>query len=144
MRRPNTATITIGVIAVAMTLIVARAVYAQVPTVKAKGKAIEIMNLLPGGVPVVTTVDLFTVPAKRRFIVTDIIFNNDHDTSVRAQRLTRNGGNSAMGFITIPANSAFSHSFGTGLVFEEGDVIGVRNGDTVGPTEFTVTGYLTK
>lgn len=116
---------------------------AQVPTVKGKGNLIEHVELIQNQLADLEDVSIYTVPASRRLVITDVLISNSNTDSVCCQRIYRSDV-PATTFLSVPAESTFSHSFVTGLEFEAGEEVVVRNGASSGPTNWFLTGYLTK
>lgn len=117
-------------------------VHSQIPTVKGRGKLIEVVELIENLVDNLTSVSVYTVPAGRRLVITDILISNGNSSSVVAQYLLRDGAAATI-YITVPARSTFSHTFATGIEFQAGEVVSVRNGQSSGKTDFYLRGYLT-
>jgi len=132
-----------GVVIVVAVGILARDIYAQVATVKAKGKALQTVEIVESDVANLTEVTVFTVPESRRLIITDILVGNENPGAALFNRIFRNGSDTTI-FIAVPPESTFSHSFATGIEFLSGDTVSVRNGDNVGTIDFALYGYLTK
>ncbi len=112
-------------------------VRAQVATIDAPGKIREPVNLLIT-LPNNQQTTMFTVPANRRFILTDIIISNRNATAARAQFIPKQL------LVTVPGGSTFEHGFNTGLNFGPGDTLDGTNLDGTQDLEVFFTGYLLK
>ena len=100
------------------------------------------VDIIENSVANLTTVpSAFVVPDGKRLVITDVVISNPNASSATAQRILKNGV-FVTSSITVAAGSAFSHTFATGLEFAAGDNVGVRNGDSVGPTHFYLRGFL--
>lgn len=132
----------LAVLASAMLLAPDRA-QAQLPTFKAIPAKLKTVELIADSVANLTTTDLLTVPADRRVIITDLLIANSNNAEVVSQRVFR-GASAATLSLVIPANSSFSHVFATGIEFDAGEVVRVRNGASSGPVNFYLRGYIVK
>ena len=119
----------------------------QVATINQPGTIIGSVELSANSVANLTDVDIYTVPAVPagvRFKITDIIISNDNASSDCCARIFTGPGpvTARTGFMVIPAGGSVDHSFLNGINFSSGQVVNVRNGDSVGDIHFTVRGYL--
>jgi len=102
----------------------------------------DIVEIVEDAVPGLSTVVVFTVPASRILVITDVVISNDSTNPATGQRIFRSGA-PATAFITVAPQSAFSHTFATGIIFTAGSTVAVRNGNGVaGDTRFYLRGYL--
>ena len=76
-----------------------------------------------------------------RLVVNGMIVSSGNATKAGSVRIRRNG-TSVTAFICVPAESAFSHSFASGLQFKAGDTVELRNDSNAGPIDFSLYGYL--
>ncbi len=88
------------------------------------------------------TVDAFTVPGGKRLVITDVVISNPNATAAHRVGIY-NDVIAVTDFITAAPNSAFSHTFATGLEFAAGGVVRLYNGSTAGPIHFYLRGFLT-
>src|SRR5262245_64826474 len=101
----------------------------------------DIKEFAQAGVPIATTVDLFTVPANQILVITDLMITNDNATPADALRIFRSN-NQATSFITVAPHSTFAHTFATGILFLPGDTLRVRNGGSAASATFYLRGFL--
>ena len=101
-------------------------------------------NLGPGGTALV-----YTVPAGRKFMLTDIVIANQSDSlSASLQQVFTGGANCSSvatfrtGHLNIPAGSTFHVPFVTGIGFAAGQLVCIFNGDPTTTTSWTIRGYL--
>jgi hypothetical protein len=121
-------------------LVLARALPAQVATVKAGGKLQETVAINQTFSEDALTI--YTVPAGKRLIVTDIVVANGDQTDTLPFRLIRNQF-AVMGFILVQPQQNFAHSFTTGIEYGPGTEVRVHGDDDI-LTYLSVYGYLTK
>lgn len=101
----------------------------------------EAVEIIENAVGTLMTETVYTVPAGKRLIVTDVTISNGNAVVTGSQRILRNGA-AATAYFTVSAESTFSHTFATGIEFEAGDEVRVRNGTSSGETHFYLRGYL--
>lgn len=77
-----------------------------------------------------------------RPVITDVVITTPNLNPVSCQRIFRENS-PATSRIAVPARSSFSHTFATGIVFTEDQIVRVRNGNSPGPTHFYLRGFLT-
>jgi len=113
-----------------------------VPVVLQKG-ILDIVEIIEDNVPSRTDVNVFTVPANRGLVITDVMISWEvGGTSCSDVRILRNGL-PATSIITVPAFSTFSHAFATGIHFGAGETVAVSNGITGCILHFYLRGFLT-
>ena len=115
---------------------------AQVAGVKFKGKVDELWNSRPYFVNPGEPASIYTVPADRRLIVTDVLVTNENPSSALA-RLTSGTGTFEEVHLVVPGGSVFAHSFATGIVFDPGSEV-TALATATGQLAFHLTGYLIK
>ena len=124
----------------------------QVAMISAPGTYIGSVELSANLVANASDLDIYNVPAPYRFKITDLIISNPNATASCCARIF-NGpgpcgplpimcGPARTGFIAVPAGGSVDHSFLTGINFQSGTTVTVRNGDVVGSIDFTIRGYL--
>lgn len=128
----------------------------QVAVIPQPGTIIGSVELIADDVANVSDVDIFTVPAFPagvRFKITDLIVSNENASASCCARIFTGPGPcppplfepcvARTGLIAVPAGGTVDHSFLNGINFNSGQVVTVRNGDSiVGPLDFTIRGYL--
>ena len=128
-------------VAVSGLFLVAQSVYAQVVTLKGKGKPVEVF-LNGFDVPADTTMLVqnnnvpYVVPEGRSLVITDLVVSNlgtGTDTLFEVEGQLQN-------FVVPPGTLVMN--FQTGLDFAAGDNISVKT--TNGGVSFTMRGILTK
>ncbi len=116
--------------------------WAQNLTVTVPLTAVNIAEIIQDSVPALTTREAFTVPPGQILFITEVVISNGSTNPAVGQRILR-GDNPATAFITVGPNSAFSHTFASGLAFTAGQVVAVRNGTNLaGSTHFYLRGFL--
>jgi hypothetical protein len=121
---------------------------------------IETTRVFRGGISIVTTavasasVLAYTVPAGRKFSLTDLVIANDSDTSPAADQQVLMGLSENCDFadvfrtnsLKVPAGGTLHVPFVTGIGFTAGQHVCIRNGElpaTGGSTTFwTIRGFL--
>ncbi|HKB15104.1 MAG TPA: hypothetical protein VKF62_03515 [Planctomycetota bacterium] len=131
-----------GVAAIVVALFTARQLYAQVPTVKGRGKVLSIVEIIQNGVGTNTTTGVYSVPVDRRLVITDLMIADTSGSTSLNARILRSG-TPATANLTVTAERTLCHSFATGIEFSEGQLVSVVNGDSAGPLNFYLRGYLT-
>jgi len=121
-------------------MVLARDLPAQVATVKAAGKLQETVAINQTFSEDALTI--YTVPAGRRLIVTDLVVTNGDPTDTLPFRLIRNQF-AVMGFVYVQPQQNFAHSFTTGIEYGPGTEVRVH-GDADILTYLSLFGYLTK
>ena len=101
----------------------------------------EAVEIIENSVGTLTTETVFTVPAGKRLIITDLVITNSDAVAAGSQRLARNGS-FVTSFLTVSPESTLTHTFATGIEFEAGDEVQVRNGTSLATTHFYLRGYL--
>jgi hypothetical protein len=116
----------------------------QVAVISQPGTIIGSVELIANGVGSLLDRDIFTVPAGRRFKITDLIIGNPNAAANCCARIFTGPGASVdrTAFITVPANDSVAHGFLNGINFNAGQIVNVRNGASSGDLHFTVRGYL--
>jgi len=105
-------------------------------------RSLDIVEIIENNVPDSTEVDVFTVPANRRLIITDLIISTS-GTNAREARILRDGA-PATSFLPVLGNlNAFSHTFATGIHFVAGETVKVSSGPAGGGSvHFYLRGFL--
>src|SRR6476469_2461731 len=105
--------------------------HAQVPTVKGKGNVISTFEqtfvVLSN-----TTPTVYTVPAGRRLVITDVIISNVSDTESVRVAMDR-GGTGVFAMELLPTR-VFNHAFTTGPGYAAGQSIVLGTGSQSSPT----------
>jgi hypothetical protein len=122
-------------------LLVGPQLHAQSPTVRVEGTFLSAVEIIENNVPDNTNFfDVFTVPANRRLVITDVLIHASGFTAC-CMTILRN---------TLPATfsifvgaAGFNHTFATGIEFTEGQTVAVSN-PSGAPTKWHLRGYLTK
>ncbi len=99
----------------------------------------EIVEIIENSVSSPTPVDVFTVPANRRLIITDVMMSTNSGSS-NAEILR--DGTPATAFINVSSGNTFSHSFATGIEFVANETVAVDAGSGTN-INFYLRGYLT-
>jgi hypothetical protein len=128
-------------LALAVVLIYAQGLQAQVPMVEGKGKVIETVEFSKVNTGNATDT-VYTVPEGRRLIITDILVENTNSQQSAGIGLVR-GTNVIFLSASIPPRGMFQHSFATGVQFTAGQPVRLFNG-VPWITLWYLTGYLTK
>jgi hypothetical protein len=109
-----------------------------------------------GGVPQITAsitagsqLAAYTVPAGRRFMLTDLVIANSSATSPAYGQsvYTGLGGCASFGpfrtaILSVPAGGTLHLPFVTGFGFTAGQVVCISNADDTSATDWTIRGYL--
>ena len=95
-------------------------------------------------VPNLTSVDVFTVPAGKNFMLTDLIISKFEPGAAIDQRLFSGAGcvTQRTSFLSFPGQDTLHIQFATGIGFTSGQVVCIDNGGTNGETDWTIRGYL--
>ncbi len=111
--------------------------------VEVQSKTLDIVEIIENNVPRSTVVNVFTVPANRRLIITDLVISVSVSTAGQTEIL-RNGS-PATSFIATVVGNAFSHTFATGIEFVAGETVAVSSGiiNPAAGVHFYLRGYLT-
>lgn len=118
---------------------------------KAVDPTVNVPLTFQGGVQIVlnllanlTNVDVFTVPAGRNFMLTDLIISKDSTGAAVDQRVFTGAGciTERTAFLSVPGQDTLHIQFATGIGFTSGQVVCIRNGASAGPTNWTIRGYL--
>ncbi len=133
----------IAVAVLAAGLLVTTAVNAGTPAIKEKGKVLGTVELLQDVGNLTTSATLFTVPAGQQLVVTDILISNSNAGDVCCQRIFRSGTD-AIPLVAVQVGDTAVVNLNTGLAFDEGDTLQIRNGQSGGTTRWFVGGYLKK
>ena len=106
------------------------------------GKLNEVVEIIQDNVAISSTVQVYTVPADRRLVITDLMIADEGGGTSFDARILRDGV-AATSNLTVRSNDTFRHSFAKGIEFAAGQAVSVVNGDTSGPLTFYLRGYLT-
>ncbi|MCZ6622846.1 MAG: hypothetical protein O7B35_01205 [Deltaproteobacteria bacterium] len=110
--------------------------------VEVQARTLDIVEIIEDNVPRETVVNVFTVPANRRLIISDLIISSA-GSDARDIRILRDGL-PAPSLITVSSTSAFTHTFATGIHFVAGEIVAVSHGSTgAAPVHFYLRGFLT-
>jgi hypothetical protein len=114
---------------------------AQNLTINVPGVSVtDVKEFIADSVGPLTTVDLFTVPANRILVITDVLISGG--CCGAGHRILRSG-HPATGVILVPAADNFSHTFATGIIFFAGDTLSVRKEISPdSPSSFYLRGFL--
>ncbi len=131
-------------VSVALALALGHDLFASLPTVKGKGRlASTFEKAVALGSPAFET--LYTVPANRTLVLTDVVVGNTAASTFCQFGLVRVGppdDAEVLATIRVPVNETFDHLFGSGIEFGAGaQVIAVV---TSGSAGLTLRGYLRK
>lgn len=101
----------------------------------------ELVEIIQLDVPSDTTIDIYTVPAGKKLLITDVIV---HHGDSRFMEIHRNGTVVSRFRLTTTSTTTFGHSYISGIEFQEGDILSVRNGaGGANQNGFELRGYLT-
>lgn len=130
--------------AVTAGLLLSTAGRAQIPTVTGDARFVQAItidrNLSGSGGGIV-----YTVPANRRLIVTDVLASNNGTAPSAISVASRAPGVpdvTQLNPVYIQPSDTFEHTFATGLDFERGSSVIVSINSTDGITFVTLRGYL--
>jgi hypothetical protein len=93
----------------------------------------------------------YTVPAGRKFMLTDLVIANSSETSAAVNQnvftkqfdsCAPGGTPSRTNELSIPAGSTLHLPFVTGIGFTAGQGVCINNGDSTDTTHWTIRGYL--
>ena len=93
----------------------------------------------------------FTVPAERKFILTDLVISNESDASPAAGQFIAEGadpdcsatlGAARMSPLKVPAGGTLHIPFVTGIRFNAGEIVCIINLDATDQTNWTIRGFL--
>jgi hypothetical protein len=93
----------------------------------------------------------YTVPAGRKFMLTDLAITNGSETTVAIFQSVFTGShptcaflseNRRTNFFSVPAGSTLHLPFVTGIGFTAGQQVCIANGDSADATYWTIRGYL--
>ena len=101
----------------------------------------EAVEIVENDAGTLTSKTVYTVPAGKRLVITDVAISNANANVVTSQRIARNGDFVTTLFV-VGAESTLTHTFATGIEFAAGDEVRVRNGQLSGETHFYLRGYL--
>lgn len=121
-------------------LLVGPELHAQSPTVRAEGTFLSAVEIIENNVFNNTTVDVFTVPANRRLVITDVLI---HASGFTACCVTILRDTLPATFSIFVGAAGFNHTFATGVEFTDGQTVAVSN-LSGSPTKWHLRGYLTK
>lgn len=105
-------------------LLVGAQLQAQVPTVPGEGRFLSAIEIIENNVPDNTNFDVFTVPATRRLVITDVLI---HASGFAACCVTILRDTLPATFSIHVGVAGFNHTFVTGIEFTEGQTVAVSN-----------------
>jgi hypothetical protein len=93
---------------------------------------------------------VYTVPANRKFMLTDLVISNESDASPAAGQFVYTGTTAACsvvaaqrtGDLKVPAGGTLHLPFVTGIGFNAGLHVCIVNNDSADATNWTIRGYL--
>jgi len=96
---------------------------------------------------------VFTVPANRTLMITDLVISNNSDSSPAANQFIDNGddadcsalvGARSINLLKVPAGDTLHVPLVTGILFAGGETVCIVNADGTDTTHWTISGYLFK
>ena len=107
------------------------------------------VNIVKDNLAAATFALVYTVPAGRKFMLTDLVISNDSETSPATDQYVYTGGaancTTAAAFRTssliVPAGGTLHLPFVTGIGFTAGQLVCISNGDA-NPTNWTIRGFV--
>jgi hypothetical protein len=117
---------------------------------------VETTRVFRGGVNIIAHVNAndaalaYTVPAGRKFMLTDLVIANSSETSPAMAQFVFTGSNSSCtdetanrtGFLTVPTGDTLHLPFVTGIGFTASQHVCIFNADGADATDWTIRGYL--
>ena len=100
----------------------------------------ELKEFVQLDIPLDSTFGLFTVPAGKKLLITDIIV---HSIAGALMQILRNGTVVSRFWIQDAGTGTFGHSYNSGIEFQDGDILGIRVGIAATDNGFELRGYLT-
>ena len=132
-------------LAIGLSFLFASEAGAQVTVLTEPGTFAGRVEIIMNGVPNLTNVNAFTVPAGVRLRITDVVVSNSNAGENCCARLGDAGFTTPRtAFFAVPAESYFQHSFLSGINYPPGGTVSVRNGSSTGPIDFYLRGILIK
>jgi len=114
----------------------------QVPNIKFKGKVLEPWALGTFRVNPNTEAIPFSVPQSQELVITDVVISNT-GTGAASAGLSAEGGPFLL-WVTIPAESTFSHSYASGIAFPQEANVRLHHVSGPSPIDFHLNGFLRK
>ncbi len=106
------------------------------------GTATELVEFIALNVALDTTVNLFTVPAGQRLVITDVIVTGPRDNLVFDNQILRDDVVASSINVPVAFQGTYEHSYVSGIVLLEQETLSIRGGSLVGPTNWELRGFL--
>lgn len=138
----NRTGVLLGVVVIAVLAVVAQSVDGSVTTIKSKGRVkseTRYQVAVAGG----SQEAILTVPARRNFIVTDLVVWNAGGTTA-SFKVQIQGGAELIPAMPVQSATSFSHAFSVGPKVTAGQILEVANVTGGSNLQFYVGGYLIK
>jgi len=105
------------------------------------GTTRQLVDFFEPAVTLGTRIDLFTVPAGQRLLITDVIISALGAAVVNARILRDGVVISRLNVPTAP-NGTYEHSYISGIVFREDETLGIIGGEGGSTSNWELRGFL--